>query len=65
MKIGFRKPNLKRMVTHRTTVRMKKAVKNEIFSPYMDKGMGVLHPKKAIYNKVYHKVTFGISNLFK
>ena len=23
-------------------------------------GMGILHPKKAIYNRVYHLTTFGL-----
>ena len=32
---------------------------------YGKKGMGILHPKKAIYNKVYRKTTFEPGDLFK
>lgn len=29
------------------------------------KGMGLLHPKKALYNKVYRKTTFGLGDILK
>lgn len=65
MKIGFRTPNLKKSLKARTTGRAKRAVKSAINPLYGKKGMGVLHPKKAIYNKVYKKTTFGLSDIFK
>ena len=27
--------------------------------------MGLLHPKKALYNKVYRKTTFGLGDILK
>jgi len=27
--------------------------------------MGTLHPKRAVYNKVYHKTTFGLGDVLK
>ena len=65
MKIGFRTPSLKKSLKARTTGRAKRAVKSAINPLYGKKGMGVLHPKKAIYNKVYKKTTFGLSDIFK
>lgn len=65
MKIGFRTPSLKKSLKARTTGRAKRTVKSAINPLYGKKGMGVLHPKKAIYNKVYKKTTFGLSDIFK
>lgn len=28
-------------------------------------GMGALHPKRAVYNKVYRKTTFGLGDMLK
>lgn len=65
MKIGFRTPSLKKTLKARTTGRAKRAVKSAINPLYGKKGMGVLHPKKAVYNKVYKQTTFGLSDIFK
>lgn len=65
MKIGFRTPSLKKSLKARTTGRAKRAVKSAINPLYGKKGMGVLHPKKAVYNKVYKQTTFGLSDIFK
>ena len=65
MKVGFRTPSLKKALKARTTGRAKRAVKSAINPLYGKKGMGVLHPKKAVYNKVYKKTTFGLSDIFK
>ena len=62
MKIGIRKPSLKRTVKARTTGALKRKVKGSVNPLYGQKGMGILHPKRAIYNKVYKKTTF---DLFK
>jgi len=61
MKFGIRKPSLKKSFKARTTGRLKRAVKKAVIPGYGKKGMGwVKNPKKALYNKVYHKTTFSI-----
>ncbi len=66
MKIGMRKPSLTRSLKARTTSKWKRQVKKAIIPGYGKKGMGwVKNPKKAMYNKVYRKTTFGLSDLFK
>ncbi|ABG84883.1 hypothetical protein ABE450_001062 [Clostridium perfringens] len=59
MKIGPRKPSLKKSVKSRTTGKVKRQVKKSINPTYGKKGMGwVNDPKKAAYNKVYNKTSF-------
>lgn len=65
MKFGVRKPSFKKMIKARTTGKAKRALKKAIIPGYGKKGMGVLHPKKALYNKVYKKTTFSIFDIFK
>ena len=66
MRIGMRKPSLKKMVKARTTGRAKRVVKRAIVPGYGRKGMGFLkNPKRSIKNSLYKKTTFGISDLFK
>jgi len=65
MKIGLRTPSLKKMIKARTTAKLKRAVKKSIIPGYGQKGMGIIHPKRAIYNKVYNKTTFSIWDIFK
>jgi len=63
MKIGFRKPNIKRAIKARTTGRIKRSMKKATNPFYGKKGMGfVKNPKKAIYNKAYKKTTVGLSS---
>lgn len=57
MKIGFRTPSVKKTFKARTTGRLKRSLKRSVNPLYGKKGMGVLHPKKAVYNKVYKKTT--------
>lgn len=58
MKIGIRKPSLKKSIKARTTARVKRKVKGSINPSYGKKGMGrVNNPNKAVYNKVYNKTT--------
>lgn len=59
MKIGMRKPSLKKSLKARTTGKWKRQLKRQFIPGYGKKGMGILHPKKALYNKVYRKTTFG------
>ena len=66
MKIGMRKPSLKKSIKARTTGKAKRAVKKALIPGYGKKGAGWLKdPKKAAYNKVYKKTTFSIFDLFK
>jgi len=65
MKVGMRKPSLKKSFKARTTGKLKRSVKSTINPLYGKKGMGILHPQKAIYNKVYNKTTFSVFDLLK
>lgn len=66
MKIGMRKPSLKKSIKARTTGKAKRAVKKAVIPSYGKKGTGWLKdPKKAAYNKVYKKTTFSIFDIFK
>ncbi len=63
MKFGMRKPSLKKSIAARTSV--KRVVRHSL-GLKAPRGLGILtNPKKAIYNKVYNKTTFGIGNIFK
>lgn len=66
MKYGMRTPSLKRSISARTTGQLKRSVTRVLIPGYGKKGMGwIKNPKKAMYNKVYHKTTFSIFDLFK
>lgn len=66
MKIGMRKPSLKKSIKARTTGKLKRQVKKAVIPGYGKKGMGyVKNPKKAIYNKVYNKTSFSIFDALK
>lgn len=57
MKIGFRTPSLKKSLKARTTGAVKRKAKSAINPLYGQKGMGMLHPKRAVKNKIYKKTT--------
>ena len=64
MKIGFRKPSLKKSISARTTRKLKREIKSSINPLYGKKRMGwINNPKKAAYNKVYNKTSAGLKNL--
>ena len=65
MKVGIRKPNIKKSIKARTTGKLKRAVKKSVNPMYGKKGMGITKPKKAVYNKVYDKTSVGIGDIFK
>jgi len=66
MKIGMRTPSLKKSLKARTTSKWKRQTKKVLIPGYGQKGIGWLkNPKKALYNKIYHKTTFGLSDLLK
>lgn len=66
MKIGIRKPNLKKSIKARTTGALKRKVKSEINPLYGKKGVGLIKdPKRSINNKIYKKTTFDLFKKFR
>ena len=66
MKVGMRKPSLKKSFKARTTGKVKRQIKRAINPMYGKKGMGwVNNPKKAAYNKIYNKTTFGVNDIVR
>lgn len=66
MKIGVRKPSLKKSIKARTTGKAKRAVKKAINPTYGKKGTGFIKdPKKAVYNKIYNKTTVSVTDILK
>lgn len=65
MKYGMRKPSLKKSISARTKGQLTRSIKRATIPGYGQKGMGWMHPKKKMYNKIYHKTTFSIFDLFK
>lgn len=66
MKIGVRKASIKKSISARTTGKVKRSIKRSINPTYGKKGMGwINNPQKAMYNKVYNKTTFGVSDVFE
>lgn len=62
----MRTPSLKKSLKARTTSKWKRQAKRALIPGYGQKGVGwIKNPKKAMYNKVYHKTTFGLSDLLK
>lgn len=62
MKVGVRKPSIKKSVKARTTAKVKRKVKKAVIPAYGKKGTGIIKdPKKAIYNKIYNKTTISIA----
>lgn len=66
MKIGVRKPSLKKSIKSRTTGKAKRAIKKSTIPRYGQKGIGYINdPKKAVYNKVYNNTTVDSKDLFE
>lgn len=66
IKVGLRKPSLKKSIKARTTAKWKREIKRTLIPGYGKKGMGWLRdPKRAMYNKVYKKTTKSIWDIFK
>lgn len=63
MKVGVRKPSLKKSISARTKGRVTREVKKALIPGYGKKGRGILDPKKALYNKVYNKTTVSVKDL--
>ena len=65
MKVGMRKPSLKKSVSARTTTRVNKSIKKNLNPMYGKKGMGWINdPKKAAYNHVYNKTSKSVKDVF-
>lgn len=63
MKFGIRKPSLKKMISARTSV--KRFVRHNL-GLKAPRGWGWLtNPKKALYNRIYNRVTFSVFSLMK
>lgn len=63
MKIGMRKPSLKKRIRARTSLKRQLAHRAGLKMP---RGYGwVRNPKKYIYNKVYNKTSFDAFKLLK
>lgn len=63
MKIGIRKPSLKKMIAARTSV--KRIVRHNL-GLKAPRGFGWLtNPKKALYNRVYNRTTIDVFSLLK
>ena len=66
MKFGMRTPSLKKSIKATTTGKAKRAIKRALIPGYGKKGTGwIKNSKKAAYNKIYKKTSFGIMDLFK
>lgn len=63
MKIGMRTPSIKKSISARTKGRVNREIKSAVNPLYGKKGMGVLHPKRAVKNKVYKKTTIGLGDI--
>ena len=61
MKVGMRKPNIKKSIKARTTGKVTRAVKKSVNPIYGKNGAGfVKDPAKSVKNSIYHKTTFGV-----
>lgn len=65
MRIGPRKPSVKKRIKARTTGKLKRKAKKAINPLYGKKGTGWIHPKRKIKNKIYKRTTFDIFKIFK
>lgn len=65
MKHGFRKPSFRKSIAARTVGKAKRQLMKELIPGYGTKGMGIIHPIRSAYNKLYHETTFGINDLNK
>lgn len=58
MRIGIRKPSLKKTIKARTTGALKRKVKGKINPLYGKSGIGFIKdPKKSVKSKIYRKTT--------
>lgn len=66
MKVGLRKPSVKKSFKARTTGKAKRAMKKAVIPDYGKKGMGFAKsPIKLSKARIYRKTTFSIWDIFK
>ena len=66
MKIGIRKPSIKKSILARTTGKVKRKLKRVVNPLYGKKGMGFIkNPAKAIKGKIYRKTTVSAKSVGK
>lgn len=66
MKFGMRRPSFKKRFRAKTIGSFKRSIKKLINPFYGKRGVGFIkNPKKSMKNKIYHKTTFSIWDLFK
>jgi hypothetical protein len=63
MKLGLRKPSIKKSFAARTSA--KRMVKNKLGLKAPHGSGMLLNPKKAVKGKIYRKTTFSIWDVFK
>jgi len=63
MKFGIRKPSLRKSVSARISLKRVVRHKMGLKAP---RGMGfAMHPKKAVYNRVYSRTSISLFSLLK
>ncbi|MDR0299982.1 MAG: hypothetical protein LBI13_07915 [Streptococcaceae bacterium] len=65
MKFGMRKVSWKKSFSAKTSGKYKRRLKKALIPGYGQKGMGIFHPKRKLYNQIYRKTTFSIWDLLK
>lgn len=64
MKVGPRKPNIKKRIKAKTTGKVKRSVKKTVNPLYGKKGMGLVKdPRKSTYNYIYNRTTFDTTKI--
>lgn len=65
MRFGVRRRNFKSSLRAMTTGKLTRRAKRAFIPYYGKKGTGIYkNPKKALYNKLYHKTTFKLPGLY-
>ncbi|MCR4912326.1 hypothetical protein [Ligilactobacillus salivarius] len=61
----IRKPSLKKSFKAATTAKYKRRLKKKLIPGYGTRTAVWLHPKRKLYNKVYHRTSKSLWDLFK
>jgi len=66
MRFGMRTPSISRSIRARTTGRLKRSVKRAVIPYYGKRGSGwVKDPRRAAYNAVYRRTSFGLGDVLR
>ena len=66
MKMGMRKPSIKKSIKARTTGKVKRSIKRSVNPLYGKKGMGFIKdPERSVKNAIYHRTTIGVGDIIK